>query len=82
MSATLSSQSRSVSRVVHEVLTSTYGRLRHGAEFLARDAQGTPRAAQNWLDGANTPNAEKLVNIMRACPELRAAIFQLIEEGE
>jgi hypothetical protein len=81
MSAT-TAPSPAVADVVHDVLRRTYGRMRHGAEHLARDAKGTPRAAENWLAKANTPNAEKLVNIMRRCPELRAAIMQLSEEAE
>lgn len=79
---TATTANASVGEVVHAVLRQTYGRMRHGTELLARDARATPRAAENWVSGSNTPNAEKLVNIMRRCPELRAAIFQLSQEAE
>jgi hypothetical protein len=81
MSATTAA-APSVGEIVHDVLRRNYGRLRHGSELLARDAKSTPRAAENWLSAANTPNAEKLVNIMKRCPELRAAIFELVQEVE
>lgn len=69
-------------RVVQRILVANYGRLKGGAKILARDAKGTPRAAENWLDGSCTPNAESLVNVMKRCRELRQAIFEMASEED
>lgn len=62
---------------IHRVLVEQYGRFKHGAKLLAQHAQATPRAAENWLDGSCTPNASKLINLMRECDELAAEIMRL-----
>lgn len=66
--------------VVRRILVEQYGRLKGGAKLLARDARATPRTAENWLEGHCTPNAEKLVNVMRHCRELREAIYAMAGE--
>jgi hypothetical protein len=65
-----------LSKAIHRILVSNYGRFRHGAKTLAIHAKCTPRAAENWLDGSCTPNAEKLVNVMAECDELAAEIMR------
>jgi hypothetical protein len=82
MSATCVRPVSDFRETVHDALSRAYGRLRHGAERLARDAESTPRAAENWLDGACTPNSEKLFNIMKRNAALRAELLALLSEAE
>lgn len=67
---------------VKAVLVAEYGRLKHGEKLLARDSGCTPRAAKNWLTGANAPNGDALINLMRRCVALRNEINRLVEEYE
>ena len=60
--------------VVLPVIRQEYGPLKHAAEYLARDAGSTPRAAENWLAGLCAPTGEKLLNLMAACERLRVAV--------
>jgi hypothetical protein len=69
----------SYGELIHDVLMREYGSHRHAAKVLARDAGTTPRTAQNWLDGTNAPNGDKLINLMGQCEALTAEIHRLIE---
>ena len=82
VSAILDQHAEDVSAVVRRILIDRYGRLKGGAKLLARDANSSTRAAENWLDGSCTPNAQKLVNVMRHCRELREAIFAMAQEDD
>lgn len=66
----------SYSDVVFDVLREEYAPLKHAAEYLARDAGATPRAAENWLAGLCAPTGEKVLNLMAACEPLRVAMNQ------
>jgi hypothetical protein len=76
------SASASYAEAMRDVLSAEYGRLKHGEKILARDARSTPRAAKNWLTGANAPNGENLINLMRRCAALRQEINRLVGESE
>jgi hypothetical protein len=59
-------------------LRERYGVLRHAPERLARDANATPRAARNWLDGECAPRLDNVVELMAADPEFEAAILEIV----
>jgi hypothetical protein len=63
------------------VLREQYAGRRHAAEYLARDANVTPRTARAWLDGVCTPQAHSLINLMRRCEALRQEVDRLVQEG-
>lgn len=54
--------------------------LKNAAKMLARAANATPRAAENWLAGMHAPNGEKLVALMVECRGLADEINRLVEE--
>lgn len=45
----------------------------------ARDADATPRAARNWLDGENLPGLWHFLQLARRHPELKAEVARLLE---
>ena len=65
---------------VHAVLSYEYGRLKHAAELLARDAGVSRNTARNWLDGICSPQGSSLIMLMRSCEKLRQEINNLIDE--
>ncbi len=67
---------------VHRVIVAEYAPLKHAAKLLARDANATPRTAENWLAGTNAPSGENLINLMRRCAALRHEINRLVGEPE
>ena len=54
--------------------------LRSAAEYLARAANKTPRAAKNWLSGANAPDAEALIELMASCSSIADEVERLVAE--
>ncbi|WP_180952791.1 hypothetical protein [Acetobacter aceti] len=68
------------SETVTSVLRRIYGSMRHGAEYLARGVDTSPRTARNWLDGKNAPRGAELIRLMAECDELRREIDRLVEE--
>jgi hypothetical protein len=77
MSATLA-MGLPVGARVTEWLRDRYGPLRHAPERLARDANATPRAARNWLDGECAPRMDNVVELMAADPDFEAAILEIV----
>lgn len=67
-----------LNKAIQRVLLKSYGQYRNGPKLLAKAARSTPRAAENWLDGSCTPNAEKLVNLMAECDELAEEILRRV----
>ena len=80
--STSTSSKEPLRNLIRRILVAEYGPFKHAPKILARDAKATPRAAENWLDGSCTPNAESLVNVMKRCRRLRAAIFELATEED
>ena len=64
----------------HGWVTGHYGRLRHGAKLLARDAGVSPRTAEGYFQSRHGVNAETLNTLMARNAELRAEIDRLIEQ--
>lgn len=62
---------------VRDVIQRIYGPLKNGVKLLARDAHATPRAAENWISGLCSPQADKLITIMRHNDAVAAEIFRL-----
>lgn len=54
--------------------------FRSAAEYLARAANKTPRAAKNWLSGANAPDAEALIELMASCSSIADEVERLVAE--
>lgn len=57
-----------------------YSPLRSAAEYLARAANKTPRAAKNWLSGTNAPDAEALIELMASCSSIADEVERLVAE--
>ena len=65
--------------VVLPFIQNAYG-ARHGKKALARDANVSPRTAENWLAGNNAPDGESLLNLFARCDGLFDAVARAIEE--
>ena len=52
---------------VHDVLAREYGPLRNAAKLLARDADVSPRTAENWLQGKCAPRMDECIRLMAVC---------------
>lgn len=65
---------------VARILRETYGPLRNATKILARHANATPRAAENWLLGRCAPSGESLVALMAECRELADEINRMVAE--
>lgn len=71
--------------ISRDALQQHYGTRRHGAKRLAEDANCSPRAAKNWLEGVNAPDLLHAIRIMGHCPPFAAAMRRLAAmyaEGE
>ncbi|NVN06042.1 hypothetical protein HW509_10640 [Asaia spathodeae] len=71
---------RSVKDSLLEVIAREFRPLRFAAEYLARAANKTPRAAKNWLSGVNAPDAEALIELMASCSSIADEVERLVAE--
>ena len=69
-----------VADAFHAWVHGHYGPLRNAAKLLARDANVSPRTAENYLHGRHAPSGDALVTLMARNAELRAEIDRLIEQ--
>ena len=63
-----------VNGLILTFVRATYGAMPHGAKRLARAADTTTRAAENWIAGINGPSVEPLVNLLVVHPDLKARL--------
>lgn len=52
--------------------------LRAATEMLARESHRSPRAARNWLDELNAPDASALLELMAANETLADEVIALV----
>lgn len=74
--ATLSSDAIATS--IAGVLRRRWSRYRSAAKELAADVGADPRAAKNWLAGANAPRLADAIELMAADPEVEEHILSLV----
>lgn len=74
------SMTASYNDVVLGFIQREFAPLKNAAKLLARAANATPRAAENWLAGMHAPNGEKLIALMSECKELADEINRLVAE--
>jgi hypothetical protein len=60
------------------MIAGQFAPLRSAAEMLARASYRTPRAAKNWLDGANAPDAAALIELMAASNAIADEVNALV----
>ena len=60
--------------LVMSFISAEYAGRPNAAKRLARIANATRRAAENWLAGLNAPAGDRLANLMAAHPELEQAV--------
>ena len=65
---------------VHSVLQREYRPLRNATKILARQANVSPKTAQNWIDGVCAPRGDELLSLMASCDALAAEINRLVQE--
>ena len=51
---------------------------RHRSKTVAREVGASPRSVEDWTSGRRTPNAEQLLELMAANPEIELTIAKLI----
>ena len=65
----------SLPSVVLTFLGARYAGQPFAAKHLARAADATPRAAENWLAGLACPSGDRLAALMATHPDLEQAII-------
>lgn len=60
------------------VLRRKWSRYRSAAKELAAEIGADPRAAKNWLAGANAPRLADAIELMAADPEVEEHILALV----
>lgn len=66
---------------ISQALRQRFGEERHAPKRIARLAGVDPRAARNWWEGHNAPQADDLIALMRAVPEVADAVLGLAGRG-
>lgn len=61
-----------------DVLRRRWSRYRSAAKELAAEVGADPRAAKNWLAGANAPRLADAIELMAADPEVEEHILSLV----
>lgn len=80
MSAALQMAGDSVGYRICVAIRDRYGILKHAAKIVSRQAQSTPRTAENWFALECTPRSTQLVELMASDPEFEAAVIEIVRE--
>lgn len=70
--------SETVAASLAHVLRRRWSRYRSAAKELAAEINADPRAAKNWLAGANAPRLAEAIELMAADPEVEEHILALV----
>ena len=65
---------------IGQALRGRYGDRRFAAKQIARLADGTERAAQNWMSGCCGPQVRALLLLMAREPVVEAVVLELVRQ--